>query len=80
MKGHCVKYSLDYAVNIEKKNQTKITNNKLNIIDFRGVFAPTGDIYKPFIEKPKDHLHSDLFLLTRWKIFADHSTDCMLGV
>ena len=62
--------SLDYAVNIEKKTNRKISEN---IISFRGVFAPTCHIYKPLIENPRDHLDSDLFLLTRWEMFADHS-------
>ena len=59
-------HSLDNAVNIGgKKSQ--------NIIGFRGGFAPTGHIYKSLIEKPRDHLDSDVFLRTRWEIFADHS-------
>ena len=34
---------------------------------------PTDRIYKPLIEKDRDHLDSNLYLLTRWEIFADHS-------
>ena len=59
MKGDsllCYLYSLDYAVNIRKKKSQ-------NIISFCIVFAPIGHIYKPLIEKPRDHLDSDLFLL-----------------
>ena len=43
------------------------------VIDVRGVFAPMDRIYKPLIEKPRDYLDSNLFLLTRWENFAVHS-------
>ena len=59
MNGHSVLHSLDYAVNIKKKEKKK----KI-IISFHGVFAPTGHIYKPLIEKPRGQLDSDLLLLT----------------
>ena len=48
----------------------KIYKISQNIISFRGVFTPTGHIYKPLIEKHRGHFDSDLFLLTRWEIFA----------
>ena len=61
-------HSLDYTVNIENKNK-----KSQNIISFRGVFASTGHIYNPLIEKYRDHLDFDLFLLTRWGMFPHHS-------
>ena len=35
--------------------------------------VPTDRIYKPLIDKTRDYLDSNLFLLKRWEIFADHS-------
>ena len=64
-----VLHSLYYAVNIENIFLLK----SQNIISFRGVFAPTGHIYRPLIENRSDNLYSDLLLLTRWEIFAEHS-------
>ena len=61
-------HSLDYTVNIKN-----VFKKLQNIISFRGVFAPTGHVYKPLIEKPRDHLDSDLFSLTRLEIWADYS-------
>ena len=43
------------------------------IINFHGVFASANRIYKPLIEKSRNHLDSNLFLLKRWEMFADHS-------
>ena len=36
-------------------------------------FASTDRIYKPLIERNRDHLDSNLFLLKRLEMFADNS-------
>ena len=62
-----------YRVTLARLRCKQRKKKSQNIISFRGVVAPTGHIYKLLIEKPRDHLDSNLFSLTRWAIFADHS-------
>ena len=73
----CVTLPRLRCVNIEKKKKKKKKNNHktscFRVFFFFFFFASTGHIYIPLIEKPRDHLDSDIVLLTRWEIFADHS-------